>query len=321
MFHMEHGVMDLVTEKLGADELNGGVMPEWHSPALVPVPEGNGQKMIRPVTSRAIPFPPAVSIDIRNHGRIIRLSTAHAGYARSVANNFGYLFGLTQHGPVADFSRPQWHTMADGQPFHFPSLPEDFDGPAAFPWKVEGKLKLAFDAGAYAGLSTVYLSQIAEHVVAFEPDPLALESLRMNLAVHGIRNVAVVPCALGPEGRVRFSPEGCLGSALSGVLDRPAFAEEIEVESHSLEWALQQFGVPDFLKLDIEGAEVQVIMGLDVLCLMGHTAKVPYLFIDTAHRVGGEHTNKHVAAILRCMKYETVLEGLLHGAPHVWARS
>lgn len=290
-------------EKLGADELNVG--------AELPG---------RPAPSKAIPFPPVASIDIRSHGRTIRLSTAHAGYARSVANNFDYLFSLTKHGPVADFSRPQWHEMADGQPFHFPSLPEDFDGPAAFPWKIEGRLKLAFDAGAYAGLSTIYLAQIAEHVVAFEPDPLALESLRMNLSVHGISNVTIVPCALGPEGRVRFSPEGCLGSALSGVLDRPAFAEEIEVESHSLEWALRQFGVPDFLKLDIEGAELKVIEELDVQYLMGG-AKPTYLFVDTAHRVRGESTTKHVAGILRSMNYETVLEGILHGSPHVWGRA
>lgn len=113
------------------------------------------------------------------------------------------------------------------------------------------------DGGANMGFFS--LATLRDHpratITAFEPDPRIADLLRQNLAANGAGHVTVVVAALGAvEGTAQFSSDGQAGGGvastgeatvpvvrLSRYLDRPV----------------------DFLKLNIEGAELDVLGELE----------------------------------------------------------
>jgi FkbM family methyltransferase len=123
------------------------------------------------------------------------------------------------------------------------------------------------DAGAYTGLSTVWSARRfpKAHIVAIEPDPENLALLRDNVA--GLTAVSVVPAALWPTpGTLELVDPGSgpwayqtrpAGEAHNtddvptrAVVPTISVAQLLEAEpSHHI----------DLLKLDIEGAEVEVL--------------------------------------------------------------
>ncbi len=115
----------------------------------------------------------------------------------------------------------------------------------------------AWDAGAHHGYVTLALSRRVGptgRVYAFEPAPYNLAVLRRHVAWNRLANVDIMPVALGGrDGAVRF---GGTGSSQTFRIDRGN--EFVQVASVA---SLLAHGVrtPDFLKLDVEGAEADVL--------------------------------------------------------------
>lgn len=117
------------------------------------------------------------------------------------------------------------------------------------------------DCGANVGLASLYFKRRfpGARVTAFEADPAIAEVLRGNLRRNGCADVEVVEAAVWTgEGTVEFCREGAdsgtiqdFASGLSGVRAR--------VPSVRLKRFLEAEPV-DLLKLDIEGAEVAVLL-------------------------------------------------------------
>ena len=74
----------------------------------------------------------------------------------------------------------------------------------------------------------------------------------------------------------------------------------MDVETISLADACNRFGTPTFIKLDIEGAEIEVLEACKPF-LREHPV---HLAIDTSHWVHGRLTAKPVEAILKDCGYE-----------------
>ena len=120
--------------------------------------------------------------------------------------------------------------------------------------------KLIVDAGSHIGSSVAWFASRypGSRVIGFEASPTTCESLRHN--VRFFPNVEIHNVALGPvDGHALFyeRPESCRSSL------RPADdgAEVIRVPVLSLDSALRLAGScdVDLLKLDIEGAEYDVL--------------------------------------------------------------
>ena len=117
------------------------------------------------------------------------------------------------------------------------------------------------DAGAYIADTALYFSsKVGEsgRVYAFEAMPENVDAGNANVQLNGRRNVEMVPMALSDScGELRFAlnalaPSGSCQSA-SG---------EISVTSVNLDSFVQQRGIHvDFLKSDIEGAEMDMLRG------------------------------------------------------------
>ncbi|MFZ9198601.1 MAG: FkbM family methyltransferase [Paracoccaceae bacterium] len=149
---------------------------------------------------------------------------------------------------------------------------------------------LAVDCGANMGVVTERLAATGADVVAFEPDPFAFKTLEQKFA-H-VPNVRLINAAVGVgSGTVRLmradnfgdNPEGA--SVKSTILDggRRIDAENsVEVPLIDFpNWVADQVkarGEVVFIKMDIEGAELDILEKMDaeqlflnVRCLVAET--------------------------------------------------
>jgi len=132
---------------------------------------------------------------------------------------------------------------------------------------------LAFDLGAHVGSRVRAFRTLGARVIAVEPQPDCLRILRW---FHGRDPmVTLVPHAVGARSssaRMRISTATPTVSSLAtGWVSRmehsPVFAgvrwdEEIDVQVTTLDALIEAHGVPAFCKIDVEGAECEVLEGL-----------------------------------------------------------
>lgn len=122
---------------------------------------------------------------------------------------------------------------------------------------------IVYDIGAHIGLHTVYFSSLvgdAGEVYAFEPQPDVLDSLR--LTVSELSNCFLYEVALSDKNSaidfyIADEP------SMSGIADCTGSGRRITVESVRLDdfYKRQSLPLPDFIKCDIEGAELSCFLG------------------------------------------------------------
>jgi FkbM family methyltransferase len=113
------------------------------------------------------------------------------------------------------------------------------------------------DCGANIGLSVIYFKQLYPNskIIAFEPDPEIYSVLKKNLQSFGFSNVTALNQAIwNAETMLQFKKEGGYSGRIAMTGDDQNL---IEVKTARLKDFLQQD--VEFLKVDIEGAETEVI--------------------------------------------------------------
>jgi FkbM family methyltransferase len=127
-----------------------------------------------------------------------------------------------------------------------------------------------YDIGANLGLFSVPLSRWVGDsgwLYAIEPNPICVYFLRANLENSAARNFTIFPVALSDStGECRFTLN--YGSSMVGAsaeslaMRKPG--QHIQVDADSLDHLLTAWDLrpPDFIKLDIEGAEGTAIQGM-----------------------------------------------------------
>jgi FkbM family methyltransferase len=205
---------------------------------------------------------------------------------------------------VLDFSAPALHTYRDnGLSFWFPGVVEDAAVDLYTSLHRPAPGDVVWDGGAHAGATTYFLAKMVGStgkVYAFEPDEHNFQFLLRNIEMHKLENVIPLQIALaGATGKQMFSMSGSLGSGLLGRSQCSDAAAAREVETVSFSEACERFGAPSFVKLDIEGAEVEVIASaLETL------RRIPiHLAIETEHRVHDELTSIPIRKMLRQIGY------------------
>lgn len=136
---------------------------------------------------------------------------------------------------------------------------------------------VVFDIGANVGFYTLLASVLVQgegHVYSFEPFPRNVDYLRKHIEINGIANCTVIEAAVGSEdGKNHFNPSH------SPSMGHLSTRGEITVKTLSLDNALRSKKIrpPDVMKIDVEGAELQVLQGCT------HTVKVfrPTIFLAT----------------------------------------
>lgn len=114
------------------------------------------------------------------------------------------------------------------------------------------------DCGSNIVLSILYLKKRfpGAHIVGFEPDPLIFDILQENVSNFGLSHVVLENKAVWNENdlQLRFRPELGLGGKLDVASDLPdrIIVSTVRLKDYLIEPV-------DFLKIDIEGAEIEVL--------------------------------------------------------------
>lgn len=136
---------------------------------------------------------------------------------------------------------------------------------------------LCFDVGANVGQSVEALVEVDAIVVAIEPNPNCLPVL--NYQFQHNPSVAIVNKAIGATpgfAELHFSGTDSTASMRE---DWPFPNKEVlKVEVTTLDALIAEFGLPKFLKVDVEGFELEVFKGL--------TQPIPLIYFEMhAHEV------------------------------------
>src|SRR5665213_3731333 len=128
------------------------------------------------------------------------------------------------------------------------------------------------DCGAHIGLSVIYLKWICPtaHIVCFEPDTKNFDLLEKNISSHNLKNVEAKKEAIWTENTsLTFIQDGNMGSKIGDNTQ----SNSVEVKASRLKDFLNKR--VDFLKMDIEGAEYEVLKDIS-----GSLENVSKMFIE-----------------------------------------
>ncbi len=146
---------------------------------------------------------------------------------------------------------------------------------------------MLFDVGAHRGLfSLVHCALSPDHrAVLFEPSPSLANDARGLLALNGFDGRADVrACGIGDRAGRRQIVEDALGFAIEAQ-SGAAGAEPIEFTTIDDEW--RRTGVaPSIIKIDVEGAEAEVVRGAAALLREVRPVLFLELHMDVLERRG-----------------------------------
>jgi FkbM family methyltransferase len=128
----------------------------------------------------------------------------------------------------------------------------------------EKKSPLIFDCGANIGLSVIYFKELFPNarVVAFEPERTVFEYLKKNIENLRLPNIELHNKALWKSNtKIRFNNEGADASRISSLNESYVFESSYEVEAVRLSGYISE--EIDLLKIDIEGAELEVLKEIE----------------------------------------------------------
>jgi len=266
------------------------------------------------------------ALELRKDNRAMLLSHRHFVYAPDMAQRFDTYFSplvpSDSNGvSTVDYSSPRLQTYKkSGLQFELASFPEEDEAiEGYFRWYRPQPGDTVFDIGAHCGVSTYHFSKLVGptgRVIAFEPDPLNHSLLLRNIARHELGNVTPLKIAIaGSRGQAAFHCEGTIGSGLARHSSRAAAGSVEIVETITLADSFERWGIPALCKIDIEGAETEVIGAAGELL---KTARTQFA-LDTNHLVNGSLTNAEIEKLFTNYGYEA-MSAEVEGMMTTWAR-
>lgn len=154
------------------------------------------------------------------------------------------------------------------------------------------------DCGANIGLSVMYFKHTYPKatVIAFEPDPDIFEVLKYNVEVFNPSNVELHQKAIWKdESGIEFLQEGGFSGRIPKEGDKK---HTIKVPTARLKNILQNQDRIDLLKIDIEGAEYEVLMDVE-----NDLEHVDNIFIEYHSHVNEAQTLHEILNMLHEKKF------------------
>jgi FkbM family methyltransferase len=124
---------------------------------------------------------------------------------------------------------------------------------------------IVVDAGAYNGLSTIYVAlKVGPQgkVIAIEPDPYTRKILTRNIGLNHLKNVIIIAKGLYSKPmKMKFDVQG-IGSRLQIYNQNIPTINSVQVDTLDT-ILLHELNINnvDFVQMDIEGAEIEAVKG------------------------------------------------------------
>jgi len=164
-----------------------------------------------------------------------------------------------------------------------------FDQELAFYANLIPPGSLCFDIGANIGEKTEVFLRAGATVIAFEPQPDCVKELKARCGHYG-KKLHVEECALGEragEATMHLRQSSGHGSLLSDWQGTPY--GELPVSISTVDAAIAKYGRPMYIKIDVEGYELNVLKGL--------TQTVPLLSFEY------HLSDREIATSVACLEY------------------
>lgn len=148
-----------------------------------------------------------------------------------------------------------------GKPIRFTSPPDlhhgltEIFGEQVYQFTSNNPSPRILDCGSNIGLSILYFKTLFPNakVTAFEPDPQNFRLLKENVTGWNMQDTELLEKAVWRENTVlRFASEGTMGSHIDTAGNAGISIDAVRLK----DWLTEHI---DFLKLDVEGAEYEVL--------------------------------------------------------------
>ncbi len=160
--------------------------------------------------------------------------------------------------------------------------------------KISGNVLI--DAGAHAGLYSLKASPYFKKIISIEPHPEIYRLLTQNIKINKVKNISPLQKALwyeeDEEMKLVESPYNTANSSL--VSDNTDSRNKIfSVKTLSLKDLVSKYGKINLLKMDIEGAELEVITQtpceilkcIDAIVAEIHACRTPVLLSQIVNKL------------------------------------
>lgn len=159
-----------------------------------------------------------------------------------------------------------------------------------------------YDLGAHWGYFSLLASKLVGtqgKVMAFEPMPENYSRLQRNVRANGIENLNIFHLAISDHnGQIKFSnTDDSFANSYLNVGDKSGvLVDTVSLDSFAQE---EKNTPPDFIKIDVEGAELDVLKGAKNLI---HTYK-PLIHLST-HDIHLKGVDKQCRSIMDTYNYK-----------------
>jgi len=166
---------------------------------------------------------------------------------------------------------------------------------------------VVYDVGAFHGILTLFLASRAARVIAYEPNEVNHARLIENVRLNNLKNVLVRKFGIGSQpgsGMLRFSIAMAGGGSLDAQASAPV-SQRVEITTLDQDIAASALPAPDFIKIDIEGWELEALRGARATLDAHH----PALFLEMHGETVREKKRKasEIVAFLRKAGYTDIL--------------
>lgn len=133
--------------------------------------------------------------------------------------------------------------------------------------------KTVYDIGAHIGIYTLFFARavgLTGTVIAFEPNPDNYYELIENIKINNFQNVVVKRIAVGSDRGEAILWTPVLHTSKGSIceenkqqmLSNYKKIKRFKVEVNSIDYLVERnYKKPDFIKIDVEGAEIDVLQG------------------------------------------------------------
>ena len=154
--------------------------------------------------------------------------------------------------------------------------------PNTFDFISKSQGNIFVDVGAYSGVYSLLASKNFSKIIAIEPNPSILPTLKTNIHINNIKNIELLEIAASDSNSKIKLYKGLSTSTYS--IKKDYFLREnngiyFNVVGLRLDKILRNYSYIDLIKIDVEGAELNVLKGLS-----GVLYKINSIIIETQHK-------------------------------------
>lgn len=204
---------------------------------------------------------------IKKNNKVIIINDSQSQYLSDVEKYFDQYFeAIDTENNILDFSMPKQFLLKEwGWKVWLPSFTESIKELYKYTKYLDIKDEdVIIDAGGYAGITSMIFSNIVGKngkVITVEPDPVNIKCIKNNFnsykEINGYCPTLVEGAVWDFDGKISFSSESAMGSAAIEYVGNRG--NKVEVNCFTLSTIANNYEKIDYLKLDIESAELKAI--------------------------------------------------------------